>query len=473
MPTRKAKEIEKRLGHGKYKYGGQFKQDLGDRKYAIDLKEVEAEYQELSGKMNYDGSVYLPRIIKKAFTLEQARVGLELFVKNDELAKLAGVTEEEVNKDVQKYQVIAIAKKMKLSEDTVASHIKRMFELGWAVPTRRGWRWDRNMMQAKDSMNLTDAQCEELGDEYFDLWEAYQLVEAYPTYYMQGRVARMGNQIPVFRTVPARRALEMSGIPYEDIVPEDNLKELLKHYSLVAVEHCPCKRLKRTRACQSPSEVCIVMDRIAEHNLKRGTARVIDIEEALAIHDMATEHGCYCNLESNQKVPSGTRSMICHCHWCCCDQLKPSVMMGVPLQDSVAASCYRAVVDPEKCTSCQTCLTRCQFDAIQMRVYPGERGAMSEKMKSWTDPDLCRGCGLCVTTCPAGARKLEQVKTGEDIPEETAIGGYGRVPPYNAGFHMDMGEVTMRPLDIIRKVRPTGIAPPPPKLPDKSTSEVP
>lgn len=471
MATKKAQEAEKKYGQGKYKFGGQFKEDLTERKYAIDPKEVEPEYQELAARMNYDGSKYLPRIIKKAFNLEQARVALELAIKNEEIASILSISEEEVASDLQKHQVKAIAKKLKLDEETVASHIKRMFEIGFAVPTRRGWRWDRNMMQLKDSMNNPHYD-EELGDEFFDLWEAYQKVEAYPTYYLQGRVARMGLKEPIFRAIPARKALEISGIPYDEIVPEDNIEELLKHYSTLAVEHCPCKRLVRDRACQSPAEVCLIMDRIAEHNLRRNAARIVSIEEALVIHDMATEHGCYTNAESNQKVPSGTRSMICHCHWCCCDQLAPSVLMGQPLQDSVAASCYQAVVDPEKCIGCQTCVARCNFSAIQMKQVLGDLVAVGAKWKAWTDPELCRGCGLCVMTCPAEARKLVQVKTGEDIPEETAIGGYGRVPEYKAGFHKDMGSVMLRPLPSKAEIKVPGGGKEA-KLPEKSTSETP
>ena len=50
--------------------------------------------------------------------------------------------------------------------------------LGFAFPTRRGWRFARNMMQLKDSQTNPKFD-EQLGDEYFDLWEAFQKIAEY------------------------------------------------------------------------------------------------------------------------------------------------------------------------------------------------------------------------------------------------------------------------------------------------------
>ena len=113
---------------------------MAKKERPISLKEVEDEYQELAARMNYDGSNFLPRIIKKALTLEQARVALEFYTPNEEIASILGISVDEVTSDPRRYQVEAIVKKLKLDKKTVDKDIQYMFELGFVFPTRRGWR---------------------------------------------------------------------------------------------------------------------------------------------------------------------------------------------------------------------------------------------------------------------------------------------------------------------------------------------
>ena len=409
---------------------------MAEKKHAVNPKEVEIEYQELSGALNFDGSKFLPRILKKALTLEQARLALAFDMSPEETASLLSISKEAAETDAQKYQAEALAKKFNIGKETVEKHIQYLFELGYAFPTRRGWRWPRSIEQAKDSQTNPKFD-EQLGDEYFDLWEAFQKIESYPTAILQRIVAGDGLS-PRFRIVPARKSLKNNA----EIVPEDNIEELVKLYATVAVEHCPCKRLVRDRACHSPTEVCLIFDRVAEHNLRRGAARVISVEEAVAIHDMATDAGLFCMPQSNEAKPTRA-TMICHCHWCCCDPIASTIMLNYPLQKTVAPSCYLAVVNPDKCTGCQLCVTRCQFGAIEMKRYLG--AGRQEKSKAWVNPEKCMGCGLCVTKCPAEARTMMMVKTGESIPKESAVpSAYTAERHRRSGKHIETGSVMTR-----------------------------
>jgi NAD-dependent dihydropyrimidine dehydrogenase PreA subunit/biotin operon repressor len=411
-----------------------------ERQYPIDTTEVEEEYQKLAAKMNFGGSKYLPRIIKKALSLEQGKVALELYISMEEVARLLGITEEDVAKDPQGYQLRAIAKKLDISENKINEYIQYMFELGFAFPTRKGWRFARTIVQMKDSMTNPKYD-KQLGDEFFDLWEAVQRLETYPTRYLWNYYIESSETGPMFRVIPARKSLK--DIPVEERVPEDDIERVFKLYATAAVEHCPCKRLIRDRACKSPTEVCLIFDRIAEHNIRRKAAHVVSAEEAIKIHDAATDLGLVCIPQSNEAKPTRL-SMICHCHWCCCDVLAPPIMMNMPLKQIIAPSCYQAVVEPEKCTGCQLCLTRCQFGAIEMKKYIGQ--GRQEKMKAWVDSEKCMGCGLCVISCPADARTMKMVRSAESIPKERPSSFYTGVPDSRQGKHLDTGSVMTRPV---------------------------
>jgi Fe-S-cluster-containing hydrogenase component 2 len=180
-----------------------------------------------------------------------------------------------------------------------------------------------------------------------------------------------------------------------------------------------------------PVEVCIICDRIAEHNIRRGAARVISVDEALAIHDAATDAGLVCLPQSNEPVPK----MICHCHLSCCGTLTPAVMAGYPLEKLVAASCYRPETDAVRCTGCGECLNVCQFGAL----IAGQDGIIL------TDAEKCLGCGLCVTACPEGARTMVRVKSGRTVPREGAGPlSYTAEQEYAAGKHVETGDVLPR-----------------------------
>ena len=83
-----------------------------------------------------------------------------------------------------------------------------------------------------------------------------------------------------------------------------------------------------------------------------------------------------------------------------------------------------AVVDEELCTACETCLERCQMNALSM----GDDDVVQ------VDLDRCIGCGLCVTDCPVEALKLVAK------PEEQL-----RIPPATTGEQM-MGMAKKRGL---------------------------
>ena len=69
---------------------------------------------------------------------------------------------------------------------------------------------------------------------------------------------------------------------------------------------------------------------------------------------------------------------------------------------------YYARVDSELCTGCETCIERCQFDALEV---PEDVCVV--------EYDRCIGCGVCAIACPEGAIELVEKNLDEKtIPPE-------------------------------------------------------
>ncbi len=203
-----------------------------------------------------------------------------------------------------------------------------------------------------------------------------------------------------FRTIPVKSSItpELGVAPYEDI------REIVKRQSKIAVMECLCKKKSAMlgEGCDNPREVCMIFSSGAWTFLEAGLAREITQKEALKILDEAEAAGLVCSPSNEQKG-----FIVCLCCGCCCDILKS--YKKYPKPSSMCHTNYFAVVDTELCTGCETCVERCQMDAITL-----------DEEKANIDLDHCIGCGLCVSTCPSDALSLKQ-------KDKSSI----RIPPTN------------------------------------------
>ncbi len=55
-----------------------------------------------------------------------------------------------------------------------------------------------------------------------------------------------------------------------------------------------------------------------------------------------------------------------------------------------------AVVDPDRCRACKTCIDTCEYCAPELIETNG-------RYASWIDPAICVSCGTCAAHCPSGA----------------------------------------------------------------------
>ncbi|HEY70688.1 MAG TPA: CoB--CoM heterodisulfide reductase iron-sulfur subunit A family protein [Anaerolineae bacterium] len=87
-----------------------------------------------------------------------------------------------------------------------------------------------------------------------------------------------------------------------------------------------------------------------------------------------------------------------------------------------------AVVDPDRCTGCLTCVRTCPFGIPEIRIDQVGVGGLDGA--AWINPARCQGCGTCTAECPARAIQLrhyhdDQIRVGlgqweQPLPELAA-----------------------------------------------------
>jgi electron transport complex protein RnfB len=213
---------------------------------------------------------------------------------------------------------------------------------------------------------------------------------------------------PVMRTVPVNKdvAVKWPIAPYEDVL------NILESQETVAIVPCICRTWMKQadKGCDKPLETCFMFGSHAHYYVENGMGRYIEKEEAREIVKRNEEVGLVMQPFNSQKVGG-----MCSCCGDCCGMLRSLKKQPVPA--AAVQSNYYAQVDADECAACETCLDRCQMDAIKV---VGDAAVVNL--------DRCIGCGLCVTTCETGALKL--VKKPEDqqyIPPKSGVETYMRI----------------------------------------------
>jgi NAD-dependent dihydropyrimidine dehydrogenase PreA subunit len=166
------------------------------------------------------------------------------------------------------------------------------------------------------------------------------------------------------------------------------VSEIIESQTRFAVAECICRKERRMAGdgCDKLLEACISFGAGADFYIENGLGREISKKEARQILQKAEEDG----LIHNSSNTAGNKGFICNCCGCCCKALAHYTKYGNP--KAIARSNYYATKDQETCTTCGTCVERCQVSAITI-----------ENDYTVIDRDRCIGCGLCVSTCPTGS----------------------------------------------------------------------
>jgi electron transport complex protein RnfB len=213
---------------------------------------------------------------------------------------------------------------------------------------------------------------------------------------------------PVMRTIPINRELvtEWPIAPYEDVM------KIFDDQKKIAVAPCICRTIakKDHRGCDKPMEACFLFGSHASFYVDNGMGRFITSEEAKEIARKNEAAGLVMQPFNAQYVGG-----MCSCCGDCCGMLRSLKKQSNPA--AAVQSNYYAQVNGDECTGCETCLDRCQMEAID--IIEG---------KALINLKRCIGCGLCVSTCPTDAVHL--LKKSEDqqyVPPETGMETYIRI----------------------------------------------
>jgi electron transport complex protein RnfB len=330
--------------------------------YAQDSKVINGWYERLANALNQLPNSF-PRtksnieitLLKKIFLPEEAKLA----------SQLTGTLEP----------VSIIAQRAGLTEGETANRLQSM--------RKRSFVWgDESTGKYRLSpfiIGIYESQLERMDHELAHLVEEY---------FEQGGAEIMRPQPAIHRVIPAQGATKT-----EWILPYDKLRELMLSCNIFRVRDCICRKqqdMLQSRKCDFPLHVELIFY-TGEESADPPAPPFIAKEEALAVLDKTEKIGL---VHTVSNVAEGIY-YVCNCCGCCCGILRGITEFGI--EKSVAAANYYAVIDPEKCKGCGTCIKRCQMHAI-----------FEQDEVSVVNRTICIGCGLCVTGCPANVARLER-----------------------------------------------------------------
>ena len=261
-----------------------------------------------------------------------------------------------------------------------------------------------------------DAPCFRLAPFIVGFWESQlevmdhelaHLVEEYLT--GGGAAGIMSPQPALHRVIPAARAIKT-----EWVLPYDDVRQILLEANRFSVRACVCREQRRQldQACHFPLVNCLSFS----HSEGPDQPGDITQAQALALLDQAEQVGL---VHTVSNVLQGF-GYVCNCCGCCCGILRGITDWGV--EKSVAYANYYAVIDPDECLGCGTCVTRCQVHAIS------EQDGVSV-----VDRERCIGCGLCVSGCPNDVAVLQRKPEAEIVHPPHDFGAWERDRLINMG----------------------------------------
>lgn len=211
--------------------------------------------------------------------------------------------------------------------------------------------------------------------------------------------------------LPIRAALrrlvtrKMKPVHFGQVVPIEEIEKIFEFVNSVVRVACVCRHVtqkKEARYCYglsiSPNggklkDILEGLDNSFLNGPESAGLEVLSTEEALAsIREHEEEGLCHTIWTFQSPFIAG----ICNCNTNDCLAMRCTVQHETPVMFKAE---YKAWIDSELCTGCQSCLSTCNFNAMSYQ---------SEENKVSIDPDRCYGCGVCRPACSENAIELSE-----------------------------------------------------------------
>lgn len=182
--------------------------------------------------------------------------------------------------------------------------------------------------------------------------------------YTRKKTQLMAPNLPVgmgpMRVIPVQSAIacDTEVKTYEELAP------YIENAWRIAVTDCSCRRTRRImgEGCGHLEEdMCIMLNRSADFQIKSGHGREITKEEAYAILRRAEENGLIHETSNIDGV--GEVGGICNCCECSCLSLRAARLYQ---STDMIKSNFHAQVDAQKCVACGQCVENCQMNALKL-----------------------------------------------------------------------------------------------------------
>jgi ferredoxin len=297
------------------------------------------------------------KILKKIYTQEEANIACKLTLSGISVNEILGLDLEpsELTKKLE-----TMHEKGQIRAWTRRDGLRKYGLMPWVVGIY------------EEQLDKMDEELAQLTEEYFEKSKAKGLFDTEPA---------------IFKVLPINKEIKTE----LEIFPYENAELLIDNAKSWGIRDCICKAQQEHlgNTCSYPKTVCISFANRENAFSNNSISKPITKQEALNYLVESEEAGLvHCSMNVKEQL-----NYICNCCTCCCGILRGLTKLNQPY--AFVKSNYVIHVEEEDCIGCETCIDRCQFDALSIHDEI-----------STVNSDKCVGCGVCAITCTEEALHL-------------------------------------------------------------------